>query len=149
MSVDCNKLRQLIFDRNPHFYVFGKSSSRPVATMRLTPHFSPDRGVGFAVDVVFHDLNTVWQERVRQIGNNVVLRLRVLYPDEVKGFAKWIEDYVDLVLQYYLFCVDGRQTESQRPTPPPPPMSQPQSGTPPSPPVSNQTQSDLDDLSQV
>jgi len=128
--VNCELLRQLLEAENPRIYIFDKQGKRLIATLRLTWRFSRDKSgeprIGFPVDVVFHDLNTCWQERARQFGNNTVLRLRTLYAHELLQFAEWLKRYVEMVETYVTYCLDGETRQAGAPPVPAPPTGQAQ-----------------------
>ena len=147
-TVNCNLLRQLLEAENPRIYIFDRQGQRLIATLRVTWRFSRDRDgtprIGFPVDLVMHDYNTVWNERARQFGNNIILRLRTLYPHELLQLAEWLRQYAQLVETYVMYCLDGAQQEQARTSAPPPPPA------PPSKPQQVQgEEGDLGDLEQL
>jgi len=156
-KINCQLLRQLIEAENPRIYIFDKQGQRVIATLRVAFRFSRDKSgeprIGFPIDVVFHDLNTCWNQRVRQFGNNTILRLRTMYAHELLQFAEWLKRFVELVTTYVTYCLDGEaQAQSQAPPAPPVPQSaqsQPTAPTPPTVPQAKTSTGETDELDEL
>ena len=104
-QIDCNKLRQLLESENPHIYIFDKQGQKLLGTLRVSFRFSRDKSgeprIGFPIDVVIYDVNTLWSQRARQFNNVTILRLRTMYAHELLQFAEWLKRFVDMVTLWY------------------------------------------------